>query len=71
MLNISDMFFNAFYCACSLGTVPRVVLFNSFSAIITAYSGVIVGWVRYLCLKNTVSLTLSDNVLDIYSRKHR
>ena len=49
--------------------MPRMVLFNSFAAVITASSGVIVGWVRYLCLKNTVSLTISALVLDMYSRK--
>ena len=51
--------------------LPSIAFSRASAALSNAASDVMVGMVRYLCLKNTVSLTLTALVSFNKTRKHR
>ncbi len=64
-------FCSAYAVLPSRETVPFKTLVSSAAALMTSVSSVIWGFVIYLCLKNTLSLTLVALVFIIYTWKHR
>ncbi len=49
-----------------VGITPEIAFTSLSAALISASAGVMVGIVRYLCLKNTVSQTLVCLELEMY-----